>query len=168
MNAKCFAYKWCFFVVELINLHFFSLDLFLRNFEWETFNFIARSQILIGEEFQINLALALGSIQIPNHLSAELSTKPNPPSSQWAKLSVNSTRWSYTEKKPKFSSELTTDSHYSTSDSTSLIFGEGVRLKFFCDLAVPIATQRSQTSRNSLYLWSRSVTKFSFLLNYQF
>ena len=121
----------------LLQSGFFSQDVrgnvlfFSKFFEGETFNFIAHSQFLIGEELQINLELAFGSIQIPRHLCAELPVKLIPPRSHWTILSVYSTRWNYTKKKPKPSSELTTDFHPSTSHSTSVIFEEGAGLKFF-------------------------------------
>ena len=153
----------------LLQSGFFSQDFrgnvlfFSKFFEGETFNFIAHSQYLIGVELQINLALALGSFQIPNHLCAELPTDLFPPISHRTIVSVYSTRWNYSKKKPHSSSDLTTDFPYSTTHSTIVIFEEGVRLKFFCEVAVQIATHRSEISKSSLYVWSRSVTNFSFL-----
>ena len=78
------------------------------------------------------------------------------------------TRWNHIKQKPNSSSELTADIHQSASHWTIFFFKKRVHLIFFCDLAVLIATYWSEFSKSPLYVWSTSVTRFSFTQTYQF
>ena len=98
MNAKWYAYKRCFNVIELIILHFLGVEVFLKTsketfffqkFSKEKLSFLLLAvKVQLAQEFKPIFHLHLPVFQIPNHLCANLQTWLIPPRSESTNLSV--------------------------------------------------------------------------------